>query len=281
MRTTNPLGTLRALALCAVLALRIGPAHAEKTELEATAEARTEVEEPAAGSIFRDCAECPEMVVIPAGRFEMGSNDGGSDEKPVHSVDVRSFALGKYEVTQGQWRAVMGSNPSYFMECGDDCPVEQVSWEEAKSYIRKLNERVSGKGDGPYRLPSEAEWEYACRGGERHRYCGGSDVDRVAWYDGNSGRKPHRVGTKDGNRFGLHDQSGNVWEWVEDCWHDTYGGAPPNGGPWTGGGNCSWRVFRGASWYSKPAVVRSAFRFWDGASERSYDVGFRVARTLP
>ncbi|SBT07650.1 conserved exported hypothetical protein [Candidatus Accumulibacter aalborgensis] len=126
------------------------------------------------GEVFRDCADCPEMVVIPAGSFDMGGSAG--DESPVHRVSVRGFAMGRTEVTQGQWRAVMGNNPSYFSNCGADCPVEQVSWNDAQDYVRKLSANT-GK---TYRLPSEAEWEYACRAGGRHEYCGGDSIESVA-----------------------------------------------------------------------------------------------------
>jgi formylglycine-generating enzyme required for sulfatase activity len=221
------------------------------------------------------------MVVIPAGRFEMGSNNGERNEKPVHSVDVRSFALGKYEVTQGQWMALMGGNPSRFANCGEECPVELVSWDDAKSYVKKLNVKVSGSEEGPYRLPSESEWEYACRGGGRHKYCGSDDVGSVAWYEWNSGGKTRRAGTKAPNGYGLHDLSGSVWEWTEDCWHESYSGAPTNGSAWTSGGDCSRRVERGGSWSNNPAWVRSVTRSRDGASRHINLLGFRVARTLP
>ena len=120
------------------------------------------------GLVFRDCQEayCPEMVVIPGGSFKMGSDDGDADEKPPHSVSVRQFAMGKYEVTQGQWRAVMGNNPSEFRNCGDNCPVEQVSWEDIQQFLKKLNQKTGKQ----YRLPSEAEWEYAARAGTTTKY---------------------------------------------------------------------------------------------------------------
>lgn len=233
---------------------------------------------------FRECGECPEMVVIPAGEFAMGSPEGKGDdaEKPRHPVKVSRYALGRYEVTQGQWRALMGSNPSRFKDCGNDCPVESVSWDEARAYIRKLNESVTGKREGPYRLPSEAEWEYGCRGGASgENYCGGDDSRSVAWYGDNSGGKTRRVGTKTANRWGLHDMSGNVWEWVQDCWNDSYRGAPSDGAAWTVGDWCVRRVMRGGAFYSKTALVRSANRDWSNIAGADSSLGFRVARTLP
>ena len=200
------------------------------------------------GTLFKDCPDCPEMVVIPAGSFEMGGTD--SDEQPVHRVTLRSFAMGKTEVTQGQWRAVMGSNPSYFSNCGDNCPVEQVSWEDAKQFVGRLTTKT-GK---TYRLPSEAEWEYACRAGGRQEFCGSNRVDDVGWHDGNSGRRTNSVGGKQANAWGLHDMSGNVWEWTEDCWNGNYSNAPTDGSVWTSG-TCSLRVVRGGSWLSDPRVL--------------------------
>ena len=235
----------------------------------------------AAGTVFRDCAECPEMVVIPAGRFEMGSNDGDHVERPMRSVEVKRFALGKYEVTQGQWRELMGGNPSDFSTCGDDCPVETVSWEAAMAYTRRLNQKVSGKEDRPYRLPSESEWEYACRGEAHQKYCGSDDLDRVAWYSENSGGRSRPGGAKAANRYGLHDMSGNVREWVEDCDHMSYNGAPTTGKAWTSGGDCASRVFRGGSWFSAPSYARATKRFGLDAAARFNFLGFRVARTLP
>ncbi len=231
-----------------------------------------------AGSVFRDCAECPEMVVIPAGRFEMGSNDGGIDERPVHAVDVKGFAIGKYEVTQGQWRAVMGDNPSGFTKCGDDCPAETLNWHDVSQYVQRLNKKISGREEGPYRLPSEAEWEYACRGGERQKYCGSNNADQVAWYRGIA---TQRVGTKKSNRWGLYDMSGNVSEWTQDCWHRDYGGAPTDGSSWTSGEDCSRRVVRGGTFHDDPDFVLAAARYVLSPVFRLADLGFRLARTLP
>ena len=228
------------------------------------------------GRVFKDCADCPEMVVIPAGNFQMGSNDGNADEKPVHSSSIRSIAMGKFEVTQGQWQALMGSNPSHFTQCGQDCPVEQVSWDDAQVFIQRLNAKT-GKS---YRLPSESEWEYACRAGSRQEYCGSDNVDAVAWYTSNSGGKTHAVAGKQTNAFDLHDMSGNVSEWVEDCWNANYSGAPTDGSAWKAG-NCAQRVLRGGSWVNYPTSERAASRDGGDSTVRDSDFGFRLARMLP
>lgn len=235
-----------------------------------------------AGQIIKDCDTCPGMVIIPSGKFEMGSNQN-KHEIPVHNVNVNAFALGKTEVTQGQWRAVMGNNPSHFSSCGDDCPVEQVSWDDVQVFIKILNTKTGKQ----YRLPSEAEWEYACRAGGQQVYCGSDNVDSVAWYKDNSGgwfttNSTHPVSRKQPNAFGLYDMTGNVWEWVEDSYHDSYNGAPTNGSIWQGDG--ALRVFRGGSWDDDPYYARAAIRFMvkpAGRERGSGLVGFRVARMLP
>ncbi|MES9904545.1 MAG: formylglycine-generating enzyme family protein [Sedimenticola sp.] len=217
----------------------------------------------------------PEMVKIPGGSFRMGSNSGHNDEKPVHRVTLQPFELGKYEVTQAQWRAVMGDNPSHFKGC-DNCPVEQVSWDDIQGFIETLN-RKTGK---QYRLPTEAEWEYACRsGGRDEKYCGGSSPGSLAWYDDNSGNKTHPVGQKQPNGLGLYDMSGNVWEWIHDCWNGSYAGAPSDGTAWERG-ECGRRVVRGGSWGSGPGGLRAANR-GRGARGNRYSLrGFRLARVF-
>ena len=165
------------------------------------------------------------MVYVEGGTFMMGAtSEQGSDaydrEKPAHQVTLSSFSIGKYEVTQEEWEAVMGSNPSYFK--GKKLPVEKVSWDNCQKFIRKLN-KLTGK---QFRLPTEAEWEYASRGGSMSRgykYAGGNDLGSVAWYDGNSDNKTHEVGKKQPNELGLYDMSGNVWEWCQDWYWDWYG----------------------------------------------------------
>jgi formylglycine-generating enzyme required for sulfatase activity len=214
------------------------------------------------------------MVRIPAGEFRMGSPSGEpgrySNEKQ-HRVRIsKSFFLGETEVTQGLWRAVMGSNPSYFKNCGNNCPVEQVSWKDCQEFIRKLNRLVSGGG---FRLPTEAEWEYACRGGTKGAYA--EDLDAMGWYDGNSGSKTHAVATKQPNGWGLYDMHGNVWEWCRD-WYGDY----PTGlvtDP-TGASSGSFRVLRGGSWYDLARLCRSANRYWSGPDYRIGILGFRLAR---
>ena len=234
---------------------------------------------PVAGKTIQDCPECPEMVELPAGKFDMGSNSGEENEKPLHSVTItHPFAIGKTEVTQAQWHAVMGNNPSNFSTCGDTCPVEQVSWNDVQVYIQKLNAKTGKQ----YRLPTEAEWEYACRAGAQQEYCGSDNADKVAWNSFNSGsfffNTPHPVATKKANAFGLYDMSGNVWEWVEDNYHDNYTGAPVDGSAWMNG---SRHVLRGGSWGKDAKFGRAAVRFMFGSSYRDFSYGFRLARTLP
>ncbi len=222
-----------------------------------------------------------EMVRIPPGTFQMGSSQGYSNERPVHKVTIsQGFYLGKYEVTQAQWEAVMGNNPSYFKGCGD-CPVEQVSWNDMQAFIRKLNEK---EGEERYRLPSEAEWEYAARAGTTTRYSWGDEVGRnrancrgcgSQWDD----EKTAPVGSFPANAWGLHDMHGNVWEWVQDCWNGSYQGAPADGSAWESG-DCSRRVLRGGSWGDEPWFLRAAARLRSPTGERNYYIGFRIARTL-
>ncbi len=228
------------------------------------------------GKSFKDCADCPEMVVIPAGIFEMGSSKGNSDEGPVHSVRIgRPFAMGSTEVTQGQWRAVMGNSPSHFGNCGDDCPVEQVSWDDTKEFIKKLNAKTGKQ----YRLPSEAEWEYVCRAGGTHTYCGSDSVDSVAWYTDNSGGKPHSAAGKQANAWGLYDMTGNISEWMEDCWNDNYRGAPTDGSAW-GSGDCRKRIIRGGAWNIGQQQAYATYRLRMESSYRGLSFGFRLARVI-
>ena len=214
------------------------------------------------------------FAFIPGGSFQMGSNDGTEDEKPVHTVNIGSFQMMTTEVTQAMWEQVMGDNPSNFK--GSVRPVESVSWEDIQEFLKKLNTQYPGRS---YRLPTESEWEYACRAGTTTRFSSGSsdsDLDRVGWYSGNSGDKTHPVGQKQPNAWGLYDMHGNVWEWCEDVWHEDYNGAPTDGSAWTKGGNQGRRVLRGGSWYGSPKYCRSAFRGRYGAVGSNDVVGFRL-----
>ena len=228
-----------------------------------------------------------EFVYAPGGKFEMGcgKKEQGcdNDEKPRHNVKVNGFWIGKYEVTQAQWEAIMGNTPSYFK--GADYPVESVSWNDAQEFLRKLNATASsvethGRASLQFRLPSEAEWEYAARAGTQTAYSFGDDpsqLNNYAWHSANSGGKTHPVGQKLPNDFGLYDMHGNVWEWVTDTYHRNYKGAPKDGSAWVSGG--SDRVLRGGGWGSGPRDVRSANRYGDVPADRSGYFGFRVART--
>ena len=221
-----------------------------------------------------------EFVPIPAGEFDMGSppDEEGryDDEGPVHHVNIeKAFYMGRYEVTQKQWRAIMGNNPSHFK--GDDLPVEWVSWDDVQEFIKKLNEK---KGTDKYRLPSEAEWEYACRAGTTTRYSFGDDKSKLgdyAWYIDNSGDKTHThpVGQKKPNSWGLYDMHGNVWEWVQDSWHDDYNGAPTDGSAWENGDG-TYRVIRGGGWCDFAGDCRSADR--PRGPRRSSNLGFRLLK---
>ena len=292
------------------------------------------------GSVFRDCPDCPEMVVIPAGNFTMGSaaaettrvgvpDPVSTRERPQHAVSItRSFALGKYHVTRGEFAAFVGetgydptgcytfdgsnwnqepsknSRSPGFTQTDRD-PVVCVSDVDAQHYISWLNGKVRGRvsvsagGDGPYRLPSEAEWEYAARAGtttarfwgddeaQQCVYANGADLTAKGTFtgwtmagcsDGYVYTSP--VGSFRPNPFGLYDMLGNAWEWTADCWNDTYGGAPNDGSVWTTG-DCVKLVARGGSWSSDPRLLRSADRFRGVAESRYLDAGFRLARTLP
>ena len=217
-----------------------------------------------------------EFVSIPAGEFRMGStsSEAAPWERPVTQVRIsRDFDLGKYEVTQGQWEAVMGSNPSFFDACGLDCPVEKVSWEDAQEFIRRLN---AMDGAGTYRLPTEAEWEYAARAGTTgDRY---GNLDAIAWYGGNSGRRTHPVGQKAPNAWGLHDMLGNVSEWVGDWYGDYPGGTVTDP---RGPGSGFYRVERGGVWYFNASDCRSSIRYFDIPGDRGNYRGFRLLRTVP
>lgn len=217
-----------------------------------------------------------EFVKIPAGSFTMGRDknfeEGDDVETPQHKVTItRDFYLGKYEVTQAQWVAVMGSNPSNFM--GRTNPVEQVSWDDVQVFLGKLNQMEPGRG---YRLPTEAEWEYACRAGSTTKYAFGDSENELgdyAWCYENSGERAHPVGQKRPNAWGLYDMHGNVWEWCED-WYGTY----PSGSVTDPKGSTmgSRRVLRGGSWFDYAQSCRSAFRLVRSPGNRDNSLGLRL-----
>jgi formylglycine-generating enzyme required for sulfatase activity len=216
------------------------------------------------------------FVKIPAGSFQMGSNES-YDEKPIHTVNVPAFKMMTTEVTQDQWQKIMGNNPARFKECGKTCPVESVSWNDVQEFIQKLNQKT-GK---VYRLPSEAEWEYAARAGSTTTYSWGDNIDcskaRYGFVFSTCGNKNSTDPVKSfkANRFGLYDMHGNVWEWTQDCWNETYKGAPNDGSPWLKG-DCTNAVFRGGYWGSNPAGLSSADRFGHGRANRVNGRGFRL-----
>ena len=319
---------LAALVLLAGVVVVTGylDAAARRAEAEAAeAERRrlTELRRP--GRVFRDCDTCPEMVVMPAGTFQMGSPESeegrDDDEGPRHEVTLSSpFAMGRYEVTRGEYAAFASTTGRSSRGClvldrsgnwstddddaswrapgfaqGDGHPVVCVSWEDAQAYVRWLSEET---GNG-YRLPSEAEWEYAARGGTTtSRYWGngssaqcdhanGADalakrvyLDWAVAFCDDGAVHTASVGSYGANAFGLFDMLGNVYEWTGDCWHDTYAGAPSDGSAWTRGGVCGRLVLRGGSWSEYPWNLRSASRVGLSTGTRDDDIGFRVSRTL-
>jgi formylglycine-generating enzyme required for sulfatase activity len=242
-----------------------------------------------AGSEFTECAlACPLMVVIPAGKFTMGSSDNETGrtagEGPQHETAITNpFAISKLEITFEQWDACVAAAecPLALDAWGrGTMPVINVSWEHAKRYVAWLS-RITDK---EYRLLTEAEWEYAARAGSNTRYSwgdapgiGNADCDGCgsAWI-----RQTAPVGSFRPNAFGLLDMHGNVWEWVEDIWHDSYEGAPLDGSAWLQGADTSFRVIRGGSWHNEPELVRTAVRFKRHRKVQFDTLGFRVARTM-
>jgi formylglycine-generating enzyme required for sulfatase activity len=221
------------------------------------------------------------LVQIPAGEFPMGSTDGEEEEQPVHAVKLSSFWLATTEVTQAQWKAVTGKEPAAFKGCAD-CPVESVSWVDVQEFLKTLNAAAGAT----FRLPTEAEWEYAAGGGaaDRTRWAGTSSLENLgeyAWYADTSERKTHPVGTKKPNALGLYDMSGNVWEWCAD-WHDDkyYGKSPAENplGPQRGFG----RILRGGSWINSEAGVRVSIRHRVDPDFRNINLnGLRIAADAP
>ena len=279
----------------------------EKKRAEAQRKAEEETRQKAAQT-----QNLPEMILIEGGTFQMGSEDGDADEKPVHKVTVKDFYLGKYPVTVAQFKTFIDASAyqtdadkdggSYLWngkewvktsgvnwrcdvqgktrpEAENQHPVIHISWNDARAYCVWLTEKTGQS----FRLPSEAEWEYAARGGRLSKgfqYAGSNDLKEVGWYHGNSGSKTHPVGEKKPNELGLYDMSGNVWEWCEDDWHGSYKDNPPtDGSAWVDNPRGSGRVRRGGSWLYSPAYARVALRNLDYPAVRNSNVGFRLART--
>ena len=222
---------------------------------------------------------CIEMVKVEGGTFMMGATsemkNPNSNEKPVHQVTLTNdYYMGKYEVTQALWQAVMGSNPSEYK--GDNLPVETVSWNDCQKFISKLNS-LTGR---MFRLPTEAEWEYAARGGKESRgyqYSGSSNISDVAWYDENSGSKTHPVGTKQANELGIYDMTGNVWEWCSD-WYSSYSSSSQTNP--TGSDSGSARVSRGGGWFNDASYCRLSVRFYYTPDFRLDILGLRLALSV-
>ena len=235
------------------------------------------------GETFRDCPDCVELVVIPGGEFQMGSNAKPA-EAPIHKVAIKKdFAIGRREVTFAEWDRCVAAGGCKYSPAdpawgrGNE-PVTNVSWDDAKEFVAWLS-KTTGK---PYRLPSEAEWEYAARGGSTTPYSWGKDIGtgraQCADCGGETG-KPAVVGSFRPNAFGLYDTSGNAAEWMEDCWNPSYKGAPGDGSAWTSG-DCSLHVLRGGSFADKAAALRSSARFRYDEDVRYYANGLRVARDV-
>ena len=235
---------------------------------------------------FKDCPNCPEMIALSPGQFVMGSAKGDPSERPAHRVTLtRPFAIGKFEVTVAQWKECVKAgdckNLPAKADTSDKTPIRDVSWDDAQEYVKWLS-RISGQ---KYRLPTEAEWEYAARAGSTSKYWWGDniiagkanckDCGNNAWDSG----KPADVGTLEPNPYGIYDMNGNVWEWVDDCWHKNYKGAPANGIAWKKD-DCRVRVIRGGSWRNDKSYVHSASRFKYDAYVRYILNGFRVARSM-
>jgi formylglycine-generating enzyme required for sulfatase activity len=255
----------------------------EKQELAMSPRPKKEV---ASGKEFKDPATGMEFVFVKGGCYQMGDifGDGDSDEKPVHEVCIDDFYIGKYEVTQAQWKVIMGNNPSYFKNCGflgsGNCPVENLSWDDTQEFIQRLNQKTGNK----YRLPTEAEWEYAARsGGKKEKWAGTNDESKLGDYAGyvkNSGNKTHPVGRKKPNGLGIYNMSGNVLEWVNDWYDEEYYKKSPRNNP-QGPDSGQYRALRGGSWGHISMGVRVAARFTIDPFDRSGGgaYGFRLVRT--
>ncbi len=310
--------------IIAAFCLMLMPIQAQAAKQDIAAKASGAARTPKAGRIFRDCPGCPEMVVIPAGNFKIGSHgseDGrDDDEGPVHQVNVAAFALGKTEITRGQFAAFVNKTkysaddkcwtlkhgkfeersenwrqPGYPQD--DKHPVACINWNDAKAYAEWLS-RKTGK---QYRLPTEAEWEYSARGNtstarywgdnpdDACKYSNGADKTAQEQVHGATSWSIHKctdsfaytapVGSFKANAFGLNDMLGNLWEWTEDSYHDSYNGAPTDGSAWQGDGKK--HALRGGSWNSSPQKVRAAIRYKNRSALRFSIFGFRLSRKLP
>jgi formylglycine-generating enzyme required for sulfatase activity len=223
-----------------------------------------------------------DMILIQGGHFLMGSDpatdpDFFEDEEPQHQVAISDFYLAQFPVSQGLWQVLMGRNPAYFP--GLDRPHETVFWDDAQECIHKLR----GITKQSFRLPTEAEWEYAARGGKFNlgcNYVGSKRLKEVAWYDQNSHEETKPLGRKFPNELGLYDMSGNVWEWCADDWHSNYEAAPVDGSAWIDAKGGSYRVNRGGGWFSNPRDCRSADRSYSYQVYRNDYLGFRLALSL-
>jgi len=225
------------------------------------------------------------MLPVEGGTFQMGGTEFDK-EKPIHQVSVPSFYIAEFLVTQALYKAVMGENPSYFK--GRRQPVERVSWNDTKVFLEKLNSlkevikilEAQGLEKHHFCLPSEAEWEYAARGGkysEGYTYAGSDDLKQVGWYDGNSNSETKPVGLLQPNELGLYDMSGNVFEWCEDDWHNSYSETPVDGSAWIDApSRATNRVIRGGCYFLIAVHCRPAFRTDDSPAYRYYNIGFRL-----
>jgi len=230
----------------------------------------------------------PEMIMIPAGSFRQGNIHGEDEptERPLRDVNIKKFAIGRFEVTFEEYdRYAIATGQPLPRDEGwgrGSRPVINVSWEDAVNYAKWLSQATGSR----YRLPTESEWEYAARSrGKDEIWAGTSDQEQLgnyAWFNSNSAGRTQLVGTKTPNALGLKDMSGNVWEWVEDCWHDDYNNAPTNGSAWLegNGGNCGVRLRRGGGWTDSPISLRSSSRNWYSADTRSTLIGFRLAQDI-
>lgn len=266
------------------------PAAPERTRTAPPTPAATAAEKPSGGvasaTEIKDCPACPALIGLRQGEFVMGSNNDDPSERPAHPVSLsRPFAVAKYETTNEQWNACVDAGACQRSSAGPDAPknapVRDVSWDDAQAYVKWLS-KASGK---TYRLPTEAEWEYAIRGGVATRYWWGDQMKTgkancKGCGDPWSQESPATVGAFAPNPYGLYDMNGSVWEWVSDCWHNSYKGAPADGRSWDEP-ECRVRVIRGGSWREGADYMMSSTRFKYGASVRQSQNGFRVARDLP